>query len=144
MLYLGVVVVVVILVVALFVTIFVLPRHSPAPSSSGTLLVASGHAYDVFGGQSASVSFTIGAPETLHGAFRTTFGITVFVLTDAQYRSYVHKTTSVPDSQWASGSETSGTIDVPLPVGSWNLAFIDLTNQSTSVLVTSDVYLSTP
>ncbi len=133
-----------VVIVVIFVTLFVLPRHHTNPSTpAGTLLVPAGHAYDVFGGQSASDSFTLTAAGTLHGAFESSYPITAFVLTDAQYHVYGHSG-NVTSYQWASGSVTSYTIDASIPAGSWNLAFIDLNVQSTSVLVTTDIVVTTP
>ena len=138
-LYMALVVVALLVVAAVFVAVFVLPARSHPPSTPpGTLLVPEGHSYDVFAAQSSNVAFSIGSEQTLRGAFSTTFGITAYVMTNAQYQSYVHSG-NVTGSQWASGEVHSGTLDVSLPAGSWNLAFIDLTPQATSVLVTTPI-----
>jgi hypothetical protein len=144
-LYLGLVAVALVVVVVLFVTLFVLPHRNAGtpPPPAGTVLVPAGHSYDVFGGQSASDSFTLATGGTLHGAFESSYPITAFVLTDEQYHVYAHSG-NVTSYQWASGSVTSYTIDASLPAGSWNLAFIDLNVQSTSVLVTTDIVVTTP
>ena len=143
MVYVAIVAVAIIVILAVFVTLFILPRHNSSPPPAGTLLVPAGHTYDVFGGQSASESFTLAANGTVHGAFESAYPVSAFVLTDAQYHAYAH-TGNVTSYQWASGSVTSGTLDVSLPPGSWNLAFIDFSAQATSVLVTSSIVLTTP
>lgn len=139
MIYLALVVVALVVVAGVFVAVFVLPSrgHAP-PAPTGTVLVPEGHSYDVFAGQSSDVSFSIGTTETLRGAFSTTYGITAYVMTDAQYRAYAHSG-NITGSQWASGEVHSGTLDVSLPAGSWELAFIDLNSQATSVLVTTPI-----
>ena len=137
--YMVLVAVALLVVAGVFVAEFVLPgRAHPAPATSGTVLVPAGHSYDVFAAQSSNVAFDIASTQTLRGAFSTTFGITVYVMTNVQYQSYVHSG-NVTGSQWASGEVHSGTIDDSLPAGSWNLAFIDLTPQATSVLITTPV-----
>jgi hypothetical protein len=136
--YMALVVVAMVVVVAVFVTIFVLPGRAHAPPPSGTVLVSSGHSYDVFGGQWSSVSFSIATSQTLRGAFSTTFGITAYVMTNVQYQQFVHSV-NVTGYQWASGEVHSGSVHDSLPPGSWVLAFIDLNTQSTSVLITADV-----
>jgi hypothetical protein len=142
--YMAAVAIALIVVVGVFVTMFVIPRaHPHATGSNGTLLVAQGHAYDVYGGQASSVSFTATAPSTVHGSFQTTFGITIFLLTGSQYHTWI-RTGNVSESQWASGDLSSGSLSIPVPSGLWNLAFIDLKTQSTSVYVTSDIVLTTP
>jgi hypothetical protein len=135
----ALVLVVLLVAAAVFVAVFVLPsRAHPPPASTGTVLVAQGHSYDVFASQSSSVAFSIGSAQTLHGAFSTTFGITVYVMTNSELDSFVHSG-NVTGSQWASGEVHSGTLDVSLPAGDWNLAFIDQTTQATSVLVTTPI-----
>ncbi|MCI4356122.1 MAG: hypothetical protein L3K18_03115 [Thermoplasmata archaeon] len=136
--YLALIVVAVVVVVAVFVTVFVLPGRAHTPAPSGTVLVPSGHSYDVFGGQWSAVSFSLASTQTLRGAFSTTFGITAYVMTNIQYQQFVHSV-NVTGYQWASGEVHAGTLDDSLPPGSWDLAFIDLNAQSTSVLITTPV-----
>ncbi|MCI4326698.1 MAG: hypothetical protein L3K16_03560 [Thermoplasmata archaeon] len=100
-----------------------------------------GHSYDVFVGQSSIISFTLNGSTTLSGAFTTTYGITAYVLTNQEYASYAHYG-NVSAYDWTSGQVTSGSISETLPTGSWNLAFIDVTSQATSVLLTSPVTLT--
>jgi hypothetical protein len=136
--YMALVVVALVVVVAVFVSVFVLPGRAHAPAPSGTVLVPSGHSYDVFGGQWSAVSFNIATTQTLRGEFSTSFGITAYVMSSVQYQEFVHSV-NVTGYQWASGEVHSGTIDDSLPPGSWDLAFIDLNAQSTAVLITSPI-----
>ncbi len=139
--YLAVVVVVAVLVIAGIVVVFVATRLGHHPASNGLVLVAAGHSYDVFAEQDAVVSFTLNTTTTLNGGFTTTYGITAFVLDNAQYGAYVHAG-EVNSSQWASGEVNSGTISDQLPAGSWNLAFIDTNGQATSVYISSPITLT--
>jgi len=141
-LYFVAVAVVLVIVLAAFVFVFVLPaRHHGAPTPDGTVLAPAGHSYDVFVGQSSIISFTLNGSTTLSGAFTTTYGITAYVLTNQEYASYAHYG-NVSAYDWTSGQEMSGSISETLPIGSWNLAFIDVTSQATSVLITSPVTLT--
>ena len=140
--YFAGVAVVLVLLLGAFLFFFVLPAHHPAPAgSSGDVIVASGHDYDVFVDQSSIVSFSLNGTTTLSGAFTTTYGITAYILTNSEYASYSHYG-NVSAYEWTSGQVTSGSISESLPAGSWNLAFIDVTNQATSVLITSPITLT--
>jgi hypothetical protein len=141
--YLVAVAIVLVVLLGGFLYVFVLPaRHSDStPSGSGVVLVPSGHDYDVFVSQSSIISFTLNGTTTLSGAFTTTYGITAYVLTNQEYASYSHYG-NVSAYEWSSGEVSSGTISESLPAGSWNLAFIDVTSQATSVLITSPIALT--
>jgi hypothetical protein len=135
MIYLAVVVVVAILVVAGIVVVFVAPRLAHHASTDGVTLAPVGQSYDVFAGQDAVISFTLNATTTLSGAF------TAYVLDTTQYEAFVH-TGNVTSSQWASGEGNSGSISDQLTAGSWNLAFIDLNPQATSVYISGAITLT--
>jgi hypothetical protein len=141
--YMAVVVVVLIVVVAGFVAAFVLPRlHHPASSPPGTVLIPSGTSYGVFIGQSAGDSFDLNDTETVSGAFTTTYGVQAFVLTTVDYDHYA-RYGNVTSYDWTSGQVTSGSFNVQLGPGNWEVAFIDFKPQATDVLITSNVVLST-
>jgi hypothetical protein len=141
MIYLAVVVVVAILVVAGIVVVFVAPRLAHHASTDGVTLAPVGQSYDVFAGQDAVISFTLNATTTLSGAYTTTYGITAYVLDTTQYEAFVHAG-NVTSSQWASGEVNSGSISDQLTAGSWNLAFIDLNPQATSVYISGAITLT--
>jgi hypothetical protein len=140
--FLALVAVVLVVLLGVFLFVFVLPAHHGGnPTPSGTVLAPAGQDYDVFVSQSSVISFTLNATTILSGSFTTTYGITAFVLTNQAYANYSHYG-SVSSYEWSSGQVSSGTISESLPAGSWNLAFIDVTAQATSVLITSPITLT--
>lgn len=123
----------------LFTSGFHHPGHG---TTTGKTLVPSGYSYEAIVGQFESVGFTLNATERMTGAFSTTYGAAVYVMTSAEYEQAV-RSGNITTYQWGSGDVHSGSIVDTISAGVWSLVFTDPNEaQSSSVLITTAITLT--
>jgi hypothetical protein len=117
------------------------------PSANGsTTLDPTGTLYTSLPyGQFAATIFNTGSSENISGGYQSTNTISVFVLTEDQFKPFVTTDNlSALQFEWTSGQVWNGTIHYTIPsAGNWVLTFVD-TNRygATEVLITQAVVLS--
>lgn len=131
-------------IVALVIVIVLVGFYHPGAggTGTGTVLAASGTSWGIQGNQYQAVDFSVSSPVHLSGAFTTTYNVTAYLFTAANYLNFT-KTGVVPGYQWTSGVESGGTLSVEVPSGAWALVFVDPNPaQATNVLITSTIEIS--
>lgn len=123
--YVAAVVVIVAVAIALA---YVLSGGFTHPSGSSVeVLVPSGTAYAIPGGQFNGITLVLTAPAIVNATLINTFGLVLYTMNTTQYQSFV-KTDILAGYQWTSGTianETVYNLNLSLPAGSWVLAFVD-------------------
>ena len=126
MLVVGVVVVVVVMVVA-YMLFAGMHSSGSSSGSKGYVLVPNGTGYSLPVGQFNGINFQVSTPSTIQGQINASRGVQVYLMTPSEYQVLV-RTGNISGYNWTSGVvayETTYTLTVPVPVGTWVLAFVD-------------------
>ncbi len=115
------------IVVAVIILAIVLMGNLHHAGTSNVVLVPAGAGYSFPVGQFAAVAFTVGSASVITGTLNSSRGVEVYLMTPQQLQAFV-KATYVTGYTWGSGwvaNETVYALDVPVPAGQWDLAFIN-------------------
>ena len=129
----GAVVVAVVLVAAAYVLTD--GFHLQAKSATFDLIPAESY-YSLPGGQYNAVTFQAHNPSVLTGTFSNTLGVAVYLLDPVQMKALNHNGT-VGAYYWTSGRVANLTVydlDAAVPVGSWNVVFLNPEELNTTVV----------
>ena len=112
------------------------PAHPPM-----IMVVPNGTSFNVGPGKYISKNFSLDWNETLTGKFATTGNVTVYVMTDSQFKGIL--SSGKPDSFLSRNMAPRSVLDYSLGVGTYHLVFYNGdSNQSLRVTITEDIVAS--
>lgn len=125
----AVVAVLVVLIIVVAAYVFTGGFH-PAKSSSspeGIVLLPDGASYSITLGQFSGIAFHINSTSTVQGKLNSSNGVIIDLMTPAEF-THLSLYANVSGYEWSSGAvadQSIYTLDVSVPPGQWNLAFLD-------------------